>query len=73
MTRQTAAEYQATRRAKVRESGDVFLHVPISARAKSQLVCIAARKGLTHRAVIEMLLDAGHKEDDPPKYQGKSK
>ncbi len=60
--RKSDREYQATHAAKLKAAGDVYLHVPISARAKSQLVSIAARKGFTHRAVIEMLLDAGHKE-----------
>ncbi len=60
--RKTAAEYQAIRREKVKASGDMFLHVQVSPKAKAKLTALSTGLKLTHRAVIEMLLDAGHKE-----------
>jgi len=58
----TAAEYQAIRRAKVKATGDMFLHVQISPRAKGHLVALGKGLNLTHRQIIELLLDTAHKE-----------
>lgn len=56
------AENQSRERARRKADGDVFIHVPISAKAKAQLVALTRGLNLTQRAVIELLLDAGHKE-----------
>lgn len=52
----------AERQKSYRSRQPAMLRVPISAKAKLQLVSIAARKGFTHRAVIEWLLDRAEKE-----------
>lgn len=56
------AEYQRRERVRRKEQGDVFIHVAVSKKAKSQLDSLTASMNLTQRALIEMLLDAGHKE-----------
>jgi hypothetical protein len=43
-------------------AGDVFIHVPVSPKAKAQLVTLTSRLNLTQRALIEMLLDVAEKE-----------
>ncbi len=62
MNAKTDAEYQSARRARLKASGDVYLHVPISRKSKSELIVLSKGLKLTHRAVIEMLIDVGHKE-----------
>ena len=52
----------AERQKAYRSRQESTLHIPISAKAKLQLVSIAARKGITQRAVIEMLLDVAENE-----------
>ena len=58
----TNAEYQRRERSRRQMAGDVFIHVPVSPKAKAQLVTLTSQLNLTQRAVIEMLIDAGHKE-----------
>ena len=58
----TNAEYQRRERVRRKEQGDVFIHVAVSKKAKSQLDSLAASMNLTQRGLIEMLLDVAHKE-----------
>jgi hypothetical protein len=51
------ANHQAAHRAKARAEGLCDLRLTISPVAKHQLLTIAAMKGMTHRQVIEFLLN----------------
>jgi len=53
----TPAQRQAAHRAKTRAEGLCDLRLAISLVAKHQLLSIAALKGMTHRQVIEFLLN----------------
>jgi hypothetical protein len=58
----TAADYQSTRRAKVKASGGVFLNIPIDQKAMEKLNILCAALNIVQRQAIEMLIDAGYKE-----------
>jgi hypothetical protein len=53
----TDKQRQATYRAKLKEDGFVYLHVPMSPATQHQLLTIAERLKMTHRQVVEFLLN----------------
>lgn len=53
---------QATFRSRQKAAGLSILHVAIAPHSKLQLLALSESLHLTHRAVIELLLDAGHKK-----------
>jgi hypothetical protein len=59
--KKSAADYQATRRAKVKASGDVFLHVQVSPETKDKLQFLCSKFKFTRRQMVEMLINGGIK------------